>query len=591
MKGIVKNIRILLQVFSKYRWHVAALVVLGSLSAVLEGIGINAVIPLISFFSGSASTNPDFITRAIQGLFSFFSIPFAFRFLVGFILGLFFLRAAASVAFGYVRGWVSADFLSDESEEMLSTTLLASWPFLLAQKIGTLQNTLVRDIQRSGSLLEVVGQIIQSFTGFFMYLVVAFNISPYMTLATLVGGGVLLVFVRPLLQRTRNTGQEMAVTEKNFTQFLSEHIIGMKPVKAAGAERKALHKSSKLVRHLRKLMVRMAVVRSLSTSMFQPFSLVFVIVLFAISYKSPGFSIISFAAVLYLIQKIFTYLESGQSAFHSMSELIPYAQNVLSFKNELKAHREESARGNQPFSFAESLAFENVTFAYQGKDPVLHGISFTIRKGETIGLIGPSGAGKTSIADIILRLFRPATGALLIDGVDAETFSLEEWRGNIGYVSQEAFLFNGSIEENIRFYRNDLSEADIISATKKANIYDFIKSLPGGLHSGVGDRGVMLSGGQKQRIVLARALAGHPELLVLDEATSALDHESEQMIQKAIQDLRGEVTVCIIAHRPSTIAGADRILALDKGRIVESGSPGELLKDEESYFYKMQHSM
>lgn len=582
---------VLLGTFAKYRWHVAALVALGSLSAVLEGIGINAVIPLVSFFSGSPLANADFVTRAIQALFGFFSIPFAFRFLLGFILALFFLRAAASVVFGYVRGWVSADFLSDESEEMLSATLLASWPYLLGQKIGTLQNTLVRDIQRSGSLLEVVGQIIQSFTGFFMYLVVAFNISPLMTLATLAGGGVLLVFVKPFLKRTRNTGQEMATTEKNFTQFLSEHIIGMKPVKAAGAERKALRKSSKLVRHLRKLMVRMALVRSLSTSMFQPFSLVFVIILFAISYKTPGFSIISFAAVLYLIQKIFTYLESGQSAFHSMSELIPYAQNVLTFKQALIEHREEKSRGSQPFSFAESLAFEHVTFAYQDKDPVLHDISFTIKKGETIGLIGPSGAGKTSIADIILRLFRPTSGALLVDGADAEDFSLEEWRSNIGYVSQEAFLFNGSIEENIRFYRSDLKDTDIVAATKKANIYEFIKSLPEGLHTGVGDRGVMLSGGQRQRIVLARALAGHPELLVLDEATSALDHESEQLIQKAIQGLRGEVTVCIIAHRPSTIAGADRILALDKGKIVESGTPEELLGNENSYFYKMQHTM
>jgi ABC-type multidrug transport system fused ATPase/permease subunit len=529
--GIISTVLILWNMFRKYRKHAIALVVLGSLAAVLEGIGINAVIPLMSFFSGAASTPTDFITKAISDLFSFFSIPFTFRYLLGFILALFLLRAIASVVFGYVRGWITADYLSDETEDLLRETMRASWPFLLKQKIGNLHTSIVRDIGRTGSLLEVTSQVIQSFTGFFMYLLVAFSISPQMTLITLVGGAALLFFVKPFLSRARNTGGEIALTEKSVAQFLSEHIIGMKSVKAAGAERKALATSSKLIRRLRGLSIRIALTRSLSTSMFQPFSLVFVIILFAITYQSPEFSIISFAAVLYLIQKIFTYLESGQVAFHNMAELIPYAQNVLALKEQLREHREETG-GHANFSFKKSFKFENVSLSYQEGKEVLKNVSFEIMPGEIVGVVGPSGAGKTSVADLVLRLFSPNSGKIMLDGVSVAEIPLEEWRKRVAYVSQDIFLLNTSIEENIRFYREDLTRNDIIAAAKQANIYEFIQSQKDGFETTVGDRGVLLSGGQRQRIVLARALAQKPSILVLDEATNSYKSQSSRFMAR-----------------------------------------------------------
>ena len=191
------TLQTLWQTFNRYRWHVAALVVFGFLSAILEGIGINAVIPLVSFFTGASNGPTDFITHAIQTLFSFLYIPFSFRYLLGFILVLFILRAVSVIVFGYIRGWISADFLGKESEDVLRRTLLASWPFLLKQKIGTMHNTLVRDIQQTGGLLGTVGQVIQSFSGFLMYLLVAVNISPIMTAYALGGGAVLIFLVRP----------------------------------------------------------------------------------------------------------------------------------------------------------------------------------------------------------------------------------------------------------------------------------------------------------------------------------------------------------------------------------------------------------
>ncbi len=580
---------LLKRVFRPYVWHIVGLMVLGLLGAVLEGIGINAAIPLLSFLINNG-TPTDFISRAIEALFKFLHVAFTFRSLLVLIVGLFLMRAAAAILFGYTRGFITADFQSNESEQMLQKTFYASWPYLLKQKLGYVQGTLVRDVQMTSSLLEVVGQVIQSFTGFAMYLLVALNISPRMTLATLAAGAVLLGIVRPLMRRMQQMADAMATTEKKVAQFLSEHILGMKAVKASGAEDSALAYSHQLFTYLRHLYVKKAFVRALSTSLFQPFSIFFVIILFSISYHSPGFSLVSFAATLYLIQKIFTYLESGQGALNSFSELVPYAQNVLTFKQQLTDHVEvPDDAGKDEFAFSRNIEFKDVSLLYQGEVSALAGVNFTIRHGDTVGLIGPSGAGKTTIADLLLRLFEPSTGAILVDGKPLSGIAVSQWRAHIGYVAQDIFLLNDTIKENIRFYYPDLSDEDIVAAAKQANLYDFIMSLQHGFETVVGDHGVMLSGGQRQRVVLARALARRPSILLLDEATSALDTESEKLIQQAIHDLRGRITVLIIAHRLSTIESSDTVVVLEKGRVIEQGSPKVLGADPSSYFYRVKN--
>lgn len=584
------TVRVLWRTFRKYRMHVAVLVVLGFLSAILEGVGINAAIPLLSFLIGGASAPADAISHGLRLAFGFFSIPFTFRTLLYFILGLFVLRAASVVVFGYVRGWIMADFLHAESREMLRRTLGASWPFLLHQKIGAVQNSLVRDIQRTADLLDSVSQIIQSFSGFSMYLLVALSISPLTTLFTFLGGGVLLAIIRPLLRRIQLTASEMALTEKDLSQSLSEQITGMKTVKAAAVEGRVFAETGAFLGVLRRHQVRLSFIRAASSALFQPFTLAFVAIAFYISYHSPSFSLISFGATLYLIQKIFTYLESGQSGLHTTSALIPYARNIADFKQKLFAHAEKEQRGGAPFSFTREIRFEHVSFHYNQETAVLQDIDFSIKRGSMTALIGPSGAGKTSVADLVLRLFQPTEGRVILDGAPAEKVSLLEWRGHIGYVSQDAFLFNGTVEENIRFFRPALSKEDIREAARQANLHDFILSLPEGFETPVGDRGITLSGGQRQRVALARALAGRPALLVLDEATSSLDVESERLIQEAIRALHGKVSVFVIAHRLSTVEHADTILVLERGRITEQGSPPELLANPSSYFTKHHHT-
>ena len=424
--NLLDTLKILFKMFRKYRLHISLLAVLGVVSALLEGIGINAVIPLLSSFMGGGASAADGISHLIENVFSYFGIPFTFRYLLGLILGLFLVRAVAMVAFSYVRGWISADFLYVESTGLLRRTLFASWPFLLKQKMGTLQNTLVRDIQRSATLLEIIGQIIQSFGGFIVYLLVALNISFNTTLYTIGAGVVLVFFIRPFIRKTQVVGEKAVRVEKAYAHFLSEHIIGMKSVKAAGVEEAALLGGNKELGEQRDLSLRLAIIRATSGSFFQPFTLIFVVVLFLLTSSSPSFSIISFIAALYLIQKIFTYLESGMNALHSFGELTPYARNLTDFTNLTDEHREQKVTGTQPLVFEHMLEFKNVSFSY-GDTEVLKNVSFTLPKGSTLGFIGPSGAGKTTTADLLLRLFTPTSGTITVDGLALDEVSIENW--------------------------------------------------------------------------------------------------------------------------------------------------------------------
>src|SRR3989344_8477143 len=224
------------------------------------------------------------------------------------------------VLFGFTRGYIAADFMAAESRGILHRLMHARWRFLLRQKLGTVQNTAVRDVQRTRDLLNIQVQFIQSVTGLLMYLLVAFSISPLMTVLTLCGGGALMLVIRPLLLRTNRVGEDVSATEKEVAQFLGEHIIGMKTLKASGREDRAFASGQNFINRLRALAIRMAKIQSVSASLFQPFSVVFVVILFAITYQQPAFSIISFAATLYLIQKIFVYLDSAQSSMHGILE-------------------------------------------------------------------------------------------------------------------------------------------------------------------------------------------------------------------------------------------------------------------------------
>ena len=238
------------------------------------------------------------------------------------------------------------------------------------------------------------------------------------------------------------------------------------------------------------------------------------------------------------------------------------------------------------------ICFDNVSFSYNHDEDreVLDHISFVVPQGKTVALVGPSGGGKTTICHLLPKFYHPDAGVISIDGTDIEDITMESLRENIGIVQQDVFLFSGSFADNIAYGRNDASFEEIVEAAKKANIYDYIMSLPDTFDTQIGERGVRLSGGQKQRLSIARVFLKNPSIRILDEATSALDNTTEALIQEALNTLKKGRTTIVVAHRLSTIKNADQILVVANGKIRESGTHNELIKDEKGIYKKLYES-
>ncbi len=238
------------------------------------------------------------------------------------------------------------------------------------------------------------------------------------------------------------------------------------------------------------------------------------------------------------------------------------------------------------------ICFDNVSFSYDQdeKREVLDNISFTVPKGKTVALVGPSGGGKTTICHLLPKFYHPQSGVISIDGNDIEDITMHSLRENIGIVQQDVFLFSGSFADNIAYGKKDATMEEIIEAAKKANIYDYILSLPEGFDTEIGERGIRLSGGQKQRLSIARVFLKNPSILILDEATSALDNTTEALIQEALNSLKKGRTTIVVAHRLSTIKNADEILVVANGKIKESGTHNELLEKDDGIYKKLYES-
>ena len=585
-KQMAAVVRLARRAYRSYKRQILALTALGFASGILEGIGINAVIPLLTFVLGIQNPATDTLSLAIKGFFAWMHVPFVPKFLLTFIVVLFIGKALVSLWLSYIQIGITTEYERSTRSTLFKKVLRASWPYLLREKLGNLETALMIDTPAAMSLLSKVSGSITVATSLLIYLVVAFSISAPITLSTLGLGIIVFISLRPFTNRVHALSRERASLFRDTAHHVTEHVGGLKTVKALGVESFAIERGLGLFSNIKRLSTRIQVFQQISSQAMAPIGVIYIAAILSLAFKTPFISLAALPTILYLIYRIFTYIQQLQMNVQYMSELVPHLERVINYENNAQEWK-EGTDGLLPFSFKKSLSFANVSFSYQAGKPVLRDVSFSIPKGSMVGIVGPSGAGKTTCVDLMLRLLEPTKGAITLDGVDTRDVALPEWRRKVGYVSQDFFLIQDTIRNNIRFYDESISDEDVWEAARLAHIDAFIRKCPDGLLTMVGERGIMLSAGERQRIPIARALARKPELLILDEATSALDNESEAHIKRVIEELKGRITIIAIAHRLSTIMDSDTLVVLSEGAVMETGSPRKLLADTDSYFYKV----
>lgn len=573
--------------YGRYKWHILLMAILSFVGGILEGFGINAIIPLFSFVNGSQAGATDFISRTIQKFFIYSNLEYKISYLIIFIAVLFIFKAAFLSLGQYITSIISADYEVKTRGRLLKLTLGDKWSHLSKQKIGHLEQVLITNINYGAAMLSHISSFIFIISNLTVFSLLVINISFIFTIFTAIFGVIIYLVFRPWFYQTRKMSGEVVEKQKGLAHYVNESIIGMKSIKSMFVESSILERGKSFFERLKQIRVKIETFKNLSNNFLQPIGVLFILGAFMFFYKTGNLNFASFAVLIYAFNRLFSNIQYIQSWFFAFNSYIPHILGILSYEEEALRHLERD-RGKKKFLFQDRLEFKNVDFAYKNEMPVLSGLNFVIKKGEIVGLIGPSGAGKTTIVDLLLRLLELQKGEILLDGENIDEIELWEWRRhNVGYVSQDIFLMNDTILNNIKFYNEQLNYDDIVIAAKMANIYDFIQSLPEKFETIVGERGLQLSGGQRQRIALARVLVKKPQILILDEATSSLDNESEMLIQKTIESLRGKITVITIAHRLSTVINFDKLFVLGGGKIVEQGIPKELLDNPNSYFTRL----
>ncbi|MGL5133724.1 MAG: ABC transporter ATP-binding protein, partial [Planktothrix sp.] len=408
------------------------------------------------------------------------------------------------------------------------------------------------------------------------------SISWQLTLISIFLLSLVVLFNQIFIRRAKKWGEKLSNASRDYAISIIETLNGIRLVKSMGHENREYEKITKLISKLEKSTYKSDLNYAIISPINEVISIIVILLIvisgrfiFANNIQAFSAILLTYLFLLFRTLPLVSSLNNARSQFANNSAGVAMVEDLLRRDN-----KPFMAPGTLPYnSFEKGIHFNNISFGYPEHDNlVLKNIDLYIPRGTTLALVGGSGAGKSTLADLLPRFYDPNEGSIEIDGLDIREYNLQSLRQAMGVVSQDTFLFNSSIRDNIAYARPEATDEEIIEASKRANAHEFIDRLPEGFDTLIGDRGVLLSGGQRQRLSIARALLRNPEILILDEATSALDTVSERLVQEAIDALSRERTTIVIAHRLSTVQSAHQIAVLDQGEVVELGTHDELLK-------------
>ncbi len=590
--------KLLLKFARRYPAWIVLTIILGFSGGLFNGVSTALIAPIILNFLGQQidlKSGPP-ILKFIMSPFD--GVPSDYRLIVmaAAIVAIIVLKNLATYGSSLVSSSLSRALTSDLREAGVQMLLEVDLDFYSQAKVGDLINRLGGEVSRAATAISTALKMVITVITVLVFVALLLAISWQLTLASTVLLAVVAVVNQYSISRAKYFGKQLSEMSKSYSISVLEALSGIRLVKATGNEAREYQRIHELIRAREKAdfqsQANSAAIGPVSevTGIVGLIAIVFLgRTFFADEIESLSAVLLTYLLLLFRLLPFITQLNSARGALANSAASVEIANDFL-------------RRDNKPFMgngsvtykpLQEGIHFNQISFGYPSQaDMVLKDVDLYLPKGTTLALVGSSGAGKSTLADLLPRFYDPTIGSITIDGTDLREFDVKTLRREMGIVSQDTFLFNTTVRNNIAYARPDATDEEVTAAAKRANAYEFIMGLPKGFDTLIGDRGVLLSGGQRQRLAIARALVQDPDILILDEATSALDTVSERLVQAAIEELSRSRTTLVIAHRLSTVQKANQIAVLDKGRVVEVGTHGELLSKGGFYarLYEMQFS-
>jgi ABC-type multidrug transport system fused ATPase/permease subunit len=562
----------------RYKIGLAILMLVNLFVGLLDSLGLALLMPMVSIISGLdlAEGTDNAMLNWGESIFSWLGHDFTLAWILTFMISTQLVRAGGI----FVRFWLTALFKSSFEKQVrgrvIRAYLGANSEYQQTQRLGQMLNIQSTETGRAGGAYNSLGHLSASLAGIFVYLIFALFVSWQLSLAAITAT-VLMAFVFDrIIKYSRRLGVDLSKALSRMNSELAEFFYGSKFVKSSSLDGYVSARAVSSAEIVRRVNTKIGMAQGYLNSLTELFFVIALILSLIVGSWVFNLATGQIALFAILFFRVFQQAKVLQANIQGFSENIPAFEAVHEVEKEALAES-ETPKELAFETFDDAIRLENISFDYRNGKRVLSDVNIEIPRGSVVSIVGPSGVGKSTIIDLIAGMLQPKSGSVLLDDVDLNSLNSSSWRKNIAYVTQEPFLFNNTISNNIAWGFEEYDQGDVVEAALLAGADEFIHHLRDGYETEVGDRGARISGGQRQRICLARAFFRSPKLLILDEATSELDSRSESLIKSAIDRVAGDMTILIVAHRSSIVMQSNLVYVLEEGRVVESGSPQELL--------------